>query len=483
MKTIQARKPLPSYAKAEIARNWDLPSDNINSCVPPELWPLNEPDPEKWHVDILSLLYEASELSQGANDLFAGELGSEIHSRQLRNKSAQGKAGYMTVTDLRKTCKRFRSMREEADKEWGVKDWEPTTEKANKKADEKEKSNSNPARPSRSNGKPPAQPSQKPTTRTRSAQNKQTAAQRRKAESQQNDTAVNDTPNTEENSTSNPVPKKQPTKRPPSKRTTSSALPHRPARKPRTLKSPLSHSAIPLPPPFTPANPPSEHSSAEGEDPEQENAPPPEPVSGRHIYGDYIKPSTLAFHPPTTAPTDEAPARRTRRQTRKRARADQDEKDAEIEPPPTHVQVDSDPRDIDATGFLSELDPREQRFAGRRRRMKPRLSRLVDEPVGEPAWSQDVIELGLETPGVTPGLELDGAMDVGGMPAVDVGDSGEAGSEEVLGIEMLTELLPGIPDHATDEERGVLEDRIKLLHRDIAAYKRCVWEIEERGAE
>src|SRR3712207_7476675 len=40
-----------------------------------------------------------------------------------------------------------------------------------------------------------------------------------------------------------------------------------------------------LPPPVTPANPPEDSAS---EASEQENTP-PEPVSGRHIYGDFIK--------------------------------------------------------------------------------------------------------------------------------------------------------------------------------------------------
>jgi hypothetical protein len=135
------------------------------------------------------------------------------------------------------------------------------------------------------------------------------------------------------------------------------------------------------------------------------------------------------------------------------------------------MQIDSDPRDIDATGFLSELDPREAR-----RRRKPRLSRLESVPGGEPAWSQDVAVL--ETPALTPTTE---GM-VAGTPAALCfgGDAGQDGEEEILGIEMLRGLLPRIPECATVEERGMLEERITLIYRDVGAYKRSVAEISER---
>ena len=61
-----------------------------------------------------------------------------------------------------------------------------------------------------------------------------------------------------------------------------------------------------------------------------------------------------------------------------------------------------------------------------------------------------------------------------------VGDAGHDGEEEILGIEMLTNLLPRIPEHATMEERVTLQERITLIHRDVGAYKRIVAEINER---
>ena len=83
----------------------------------------------------------------------------------------------------------------------------------------------------------------------------------------------------------------------------------------------------------------------------------------------------------------------------------------------------------------------------------------------------------LETPALTPTTEEMAA----GTPAAPsfVGDLGRE-DEEILGIEMLTNLLPGIPEHATMEERAMLEERITLIHRDVGAYKRCVAGINER---
>lgn len=250
-------------------------------------------------------------------------------------------------------------------------------------------------------------------------------------------------------------PAEKPTTKPPPKR----SLPIRSARNRRNLKSPKT-SKPKIPPPVTPANPPEDSAS---EASEQENTP-PEPVSGRHIYGDFIKPTTIAF--PTASPSAEDPAAAApgKRTTRKRARAAAES----TEGPPQEVQIDSDPRDIDATGFLSELDPREAR-----RRRKPRLSRLESMPGDEPAWSQDVAVL--ETPALTP-------TTAAGTPAAPsfVGDAGQADEEEILGVEMLINLLPGIPEHATMEERVMLEERITLIHRDVGAYKRFVAGINER---
>lgn len=422
--------------KADIIANWNLPSNNINTCVPTELWPLNEPDPEKWHIDIVRLIHEASENSKGNNELFWRDLQLEIRFRQLKNRSKVGKVGWMTVTDLKKVCQRFQGMKTEIEEKKGEGEQKRKDDK--KEGAKRTQDGAKPIRRGRSNGAP-ADP---PPSRKRK---KSPAPPRGKAKSQKDEAE-------ERQEADNPAEK--PTTKPPPKR----ALPIRSARNRRNLKSPKT-SKPKIPPPVTPANPPEDSAS---EASEQENTP-PEPVSGRHIYGDFIKPTTIAF--PTASPSAEDAAAPGKRTTRKRARAAAES----TEGPPQEVQIDSDPRDIDATGFLSELDPREAR-----RRRKPRLSRLESMPGDEPAWSQDVAVL--ETPALTP-------TTAAGTPAAPFfgGDVGQDGEEEILGIEMLTNLLPRIPECATMEERVMLEERIRLIYRDVGAYKRCVAEINERG--
>ncbi|KAJ4345966.1 hypothetical protein N0V95_005831 [Ascochyta clinopodiicola] len=253
-------------------------------------------------------------------------------------------------------------------------------------------------------------------------------------------------------------PKEQDPIKPGTKRQASD-LPLRPARKLRNGKSPKLEHKPASSPPITPANPPEESSSG-SED--QENAP-PEPVSGRHIYGALIKPTTLTFNPDNEPTTRALP-----RQTRKRGRADQD-------PPPTQVQIDSDPRDIDATGFLSELDPKEMR-----RRRKPRLSRLQQERVEEPPWSQE-FPAALETPLLTPAIDGPGdeiaALSSPARPVVVEKNCDEEAAVELL----LLDLLPGIPDTSTPYERGMLENRISLIQRDLIAYRTAVSDIEARA--
>ena len=436
---LQKPAAIPSDMKADIVANWNLPSNNINTCVPAELWPLNEPDPEKWHIDVVRLIHEASENSKGNNELFWRGLQLDIHQRQLKNRSNTGKVGWMTVTDLKKTCRRLRDIETEFQEKKGIseqKDKDNKEEGATQSQDE-----TKPTRRGRSSGAP-ADP---PPSRKRK---KSPAPPRGKAKPQKDEA---------EKTQEADNPAEKPTTKLPSKR----SLPIRSARNRRNLRSPKA-SKPKIPPPVTPANPPEDSAS---EASEQENTP-PEPVSGRHIYGDFIKPTTIAF--PTASPSaeDAAAAVPGKRTTRKRARAAAEE----TEGPPQEVQIDSDPRDIDATGFLSELDPREAR-----RRRKPRLSRLESAPGDEPAWSQDVAVL--ETPALTPTTEEMAA----GTPAAPsfVGDLGRE-DEEILGIEMLTNLLPGIPEHATMEERAMLEERITLIHRDVGAYKRCVAGINER---
>ena len=61
------------------------------------------------------------------------------------------------------------------------------------------------------------------------------------------------------------------------------------------------------------------------------------------------------------------------------------------------VQVDPDPRNIDDTGFISDLDGGGGEGEGvkpsRRKKRKPRLSRLQRERVTAPTWTRDVEEV------------------------------------------------------------------------------------------
>ncbi|KAF1925091.1 uncharacterized protein M421DRAFT_264696 [Didymella exigua CBS 183.55] len=443
---IGPSNPVPEDLESAIIKNWKLPSSNINTCIPPELWPYNESDPKKWHIDIVYLLHKASTIDLekkgkivgSNNEHFRSSMGHEIQLRQLRNRSAAGKKSWMTATDLKKVIKHLHFM---AENEEDNRAEEP--EKVAQKRVEGEgtritlRGGSNNATdtkygPIDTNGIDTSQ------------QEKVKRATRGRGRSKKKDLNQQDEVK--------PGTKRQ-----------ASDLPIRPARKLRGVRSPKIKPAAP--PPVTPANPPEPDDSNEEED-DQENEP-PEPVSGRHIYGDFIKPTTIDF---IAGADGEIPAQAKTRQTRKRGRADN-------EKPPTEEQIDSDPRDIDATGFLSELDPKEAR-----RRRKPRLSRLQDHVVLEPAWSQDAPPP--ETPLLTPAT--DGP--ISGTPAAPVqgmnsSPSGGVNSEETtsLGIKMLLDLLPGIPDIATSEERSMLEDQVALIHKDIVAYKTSVMEINEKS--
>lgn len=444
----QVANSIPEDLESDIIKNWNLPEPNINTCVEPKHWPRHEADPKKWHIDIVHLLHEASTIdvkdkdpdASPNNGLFRSDLTSEISQRKLKNKSRQGQVDWMTATDLKVVIKRLHSMAE--DEEW----------RKTQKPEVLEKKNAQTSKigvrrgRSKGNNGTSTQESQEATYGAGSPQREKTKpAIRGRGRPKRNEK------NEEEEV--KPGMKRQ-----------ASDLPIRPARKLRGVKSPKSKSA--MPPPVTPANPPDLDDSNEEEE-DQENEP-PEPVSGRHIYGDFIKPTTIDF---VAAADSEAPAQAKTRQTRKRGRADN-------EKPPTEEQLDSDPRDIDATGFLSELDPKEAR-----RRRKPRLSRLQDDVVLEPAWSQDIPPP--ETPLLTPATE----GPISGTPAAPVQANGSpskgvnTGENTSLGIKMLLKLLPGIPDNATKEERSILEDRIALIHRDIIAYKTAVAEINERLKE
>ena len=444
---LPAESPVSNLEDLEkaVVRNWNLPAPNINTCVEPKHWPGNESDPKKWHVDIVRLLHEASRIDLKGrgkivcsnNEFFRLEMACEITRRQTRNKSRQGRVPWMTATDLKAVIKGFRCMAEDGREDAEVKELDKEEEKEEKPSVRRGRSKANtitttPDKPGEVNGAPATQ-----------QENTKTAQSKRRPKN----------PSTASQTQPKPGTKRQ-----------ASDLPIRPARKLRGVKSPKSKPAAP--PPVTPANPP-EASDGE-EEAEQENEP-PEPVSGRHIYGDFIKPTTVDFNP-----EDAAPAQAQTRQTRKRGRA-------ENEKPPSEVQIDSDPRDIDATGFLSELDPKEAR-----RRRKPRLSRLQRDPVVEPAWSQDV-DAPPETPGLAPAIGelVEGTLGASVQAGAASSAARSAGVDGVegLGIEMLMELLPSIPEHATVEEKSVLEDRVVLIQRDIVAYQTSVWEINQRANE
>src|SRR5690242_8611574 len=111
----QKTSPKPSDLKIGIVVNWNLSSDNINTCVSSEHWPLDVPDPEQWPVDIVHLLHQASDYTKGKNDLFKQMLKEEIVARQKKNKSAKGKTDCMLSTDLKKVCKRLKGLAQETE--------------------------------------------------------------------------------------------------------------------------------------------------------------------------------------------------------------------------------------------------------------------------------------------------------------------------------------------------------------------------------
>jgi hypothetical protein len=456
---MQESNPIPEDLERGIIKNWNLSEPNINTCVAPEHWPNNESDPKRWHIDIIHLLHEASTIdlkSRGAilcsnNEFFRADLACEISRRQTRNKSRQGTVSWMTATDLKVVIKKLHNMAE--DDEWtktqnGVKE-EKEGKHLEGKDDDSPKPNVRRGRSKASNGTTLGSKSDERNGTISAQQEKTKPATRGRGRPKKTEA--------DEQTAIEPGVKRQ-----------ASDLPIRPARKLRNIRSPKVKTAAP--PPVTPANPPEKSDDEEEDDQEDE---PPEPVSGRHIYGDFIKPTTVDFN---AGVESEAPAQARTRQTRKRGRVENDQ-------PPTEVHIDSDPRDIDATGFLSELDPKESR-----RQRKPRLSRLQQDPVAEPAWSQDV-PAPPETPLLAPATD----EIVAGIPAAPPAAVGGVSSPPAqlvdefedpdAGIELLFELLPKIPEHATVEERRMLEDRVALIRRDIVAFKDAVWEINVRSKE
>lgn len=437
--------------ESDIVKNWELASSNINTCVPPELWPYDDPDSQKWHIDVIHLLHEASSIDLkekgkilcSNNEHFRSSLTDEVRQRQSRNRSASGKKSWMTAADLKKVIKQLHLMADEGEDVQAN-----NSEKVAEGIVEEKPINVRRGRSKANNATVTEDESVKTNGTTASLQEQAQRAARARGRPKKSE------------------PNGQAEVKPGVKRQASD-LPIRPARKLRGVRSPKTKPAVP--PPVTPANPPeAEDSNEEEEDEENE---PPEPVSGRHIYGDFIRPSTIDF---VAATDSEVPPQAKTRQTRKRGRADN-------EKPPSAEQIDSDPRDIDATGFLSELDPKEAR-----RRRKPRLSRLQDDVVLEPAWSQDVL-VPPETPLLTPAM--DGP--ICGTPAAPQAEAGAAQSSPAAppvsmfndpdaGIALLFEMLPDIPGHATADEREMLQDRVALIRRDIVAFNDAVLEINGR---
>jgi hypothetical protein len=147
---------------------------------------------------------------------------------------------------------------------------------------------------------------------------------------------------------------------------------------------------IPINIPLTPANPPTPSTAATSAAVDASENAPRAPISGKHIWGVRIPVTRVDFQAGTSPTASSSPARprRTRNRTRNKNKAE------ETAVPPVQVHVDPDPRNIDDTGFVSELDEGdgedERVKPARKRKRKPRLSRLQRERVTVPTWTRDV---------------------------------------------------------------------------------------------
>lgn len=192
-----------------------------------------------------------------------------------------------------------------------------------------------------------------------------------------------------------------------------------------------------LPPPVTPAN------KDEDEEEEYENSSAPLGF-GRYNYLDNVKPVKMDLKP------DSPPAKRV---LRKRTRAADNEEDADARAAkrPSLVHEDESPRNLDDTGFLSQLtSPRPTR--------RPRLSRVQQDRVRQPHWQRSLpaVEVG-------EAALLDGAVD---------GAAQAAGEEEELGSVVAPSALtmtglPEIPPNATTTERRRLESMRFVMERRL----------------
>jgi hypothetical protein len=140
--------------------------------------------------------------------------------------------------------------------------------------------------------------------------------------------------------------------------------------------------------PFTPANPPTPPTGATSAALDASENAPRAPISGKHIWGARIPVTRVDFQAGTSPTANSSPARRTRNRTRNKNKVE------ETAAPPVQMHVDPDPRNIDDTGFVSDLDGGAGEGEGvkppRRKKRRPRLSRLQRERVTAPTWTRDL---------------------------------------------------------------------------------------------
>jgi hypothetical protein len=82
-----------------ITANWHI--KNINECIPKTLYPKGNSDASTWGSEVLKLLYSISAIPSVTIKDFRAKLRIAIDARKERNKTAKGKVGYMTASDLR----------------------------------------------------------------------------------------------------------------------------------------------------------------------------------------------------------------------------------------------------------------------------------------------------------------------------------------------------------------------------------------------
>jgi hypothetical protein len=95
-----------------INTNWSLKS--TSNCLTTPLFPRGLGDPQEWGLPTLQVLAETSALPNVDRFDFRAKLQEAIKARQARNKSAAGKVGYMTITDLRAVLRQYKAEEKES---------------------------------------------------------------------------------------------------------------------------------------------------------------------------------------------------------------------------------------------------------------------------------------------------------------------------------------------------------------------------------